>query len=144
MAGTEQRRRHLLRHPQRGDSCWLLHHRARCGRGDRLSLAGTRQASGAQGGSHRYVTVRPAGREGEQVDGPLRGLVRDPALSGGLPAGHGGWLVPGGGGQAQAVPSHRPERVHPLRGMRRYLPVEVHPLPLARRHRRGDQRRRPP
>ena len=35
------------------------------------------------------------------------------------------------GGQAEAVPPHRPGRVHPLRGLRRHLPVEVHPHALA-------------
>ncbi len=35
------------------------------------------------------------------------------------------WLVEGG--QAQAVHPHRPVRVHHVRGLRRHLPVEVHP-----------------
>ena len=36
------------------------------------------------------------------------------------------------GGEAEAVPAHRPGRVHPLRGLRRHLPVEVHPHGLGR------------
>ena len=45
------------------------------------------------------------------------------------------------GGQAEAVPPHRPGRVHPLRGLRRHLPVEVHPHGVGRRDRRGRQHR---
>ena len=41
------------------------------------------------------------------------------------------------GGQAQAVHPHRPVRVHHVRGLRRHLPVEVHPHGAPRRDRRG-------
>ena len=45
--------------------------------------------------------------------------------------------LPVQGGQAQAVPPHRPVRVHHVRGLRRHLPVEVHPHAVHRHHRRG-------
>ena len=52
--------------------------------------------------------------------------------------------LPGQGGQAQAVPPHRPVRVHHVRGLRRHLPVEVHPHALHRHHLRGGEHRRSP
>ena len=44
-------------------------------------------------------------------------------------------------GEAQAVPAHRPSRMHPLRRLRRHLPLEMHPHALQQRHRRSRQRR---
>ena len=44
-------------------------------------------------------------------------------------------------GEAEAVPAHRPSRMHPLRRLRRHLPLEMHPHALHRRHRRSRQRR---
>ncbi|CAA9248256.1 MAG: hypothetical protein AVDCRST_MAG76-2135, partial [uncultured Acidimicrobiales bacterium] len=45
------------------------------------------------------------------------------------------------GGQAQAVPAHRPGRVHHVRGLRGHLPLEVHPHAVRRLRRRGRQHR---
>src|SRR5437016_7035234 len=44
-------------------------------------------------------------------------------------------------GEAQAIPAHRPSRMHPVRRLRRHLPVEMHPHALHQRHRRSRQRR---
>ena len=49
------------------------------------------------------------------------GLVRP------VPARRGRRRLPGQGGQAEAVHPHRSVRVHHVRGLRRHLPVEVHP-----------------
>ncbi len=49
----------------------------------------------------------------------------------------------GRGGEAEAVPAHRPGRMHPLRRLCRHLPVEVHPHAVRRRHRGFDGSEKP-
>ena len=68
----------------------------------------------------------------EPADAGVLDLVR---VAGGRPQ------VVDPGRQAEAVPPHRPGRVHPLRRVRRHLSVEVHPHALQRRDRRGRERR---
>ena len=65
-------------------------------------------------------------------DGPHRRQPADARLRHRLRAAGGRPVVPHRVGEAEAVPPHRPGRVHPLRGLRRHLPVEVHPHGLGR------------
>ena len=74
-------------------------------------------------------------------DGPHRRQPADARLRHRLRAAGGRPLLPHRVGEAEAVPPHRPGRVHPLRGLRRHLPVEVHPHGLGERDQRRGQHR---
>ena len=91
------------------------------------------EAGQEEGRRHRgHLHLRPSpGQEGLS-DGPHR---RQPADAGVPRRLHlvevdADYLAQGG--QAQAVHPHRPVRVHHVRGLRRHLPVEVHPHGHAR------------
>ncbi len=94
----------------------------------RASVARSARARGGADAGHELPstgTVSP--------DGPHRRQPADARLRDRLRAAGGRPDLPHPGGQAQAVPAHRPGRMHPLRGLRRHLPVEVHPHGLDRR-----------
>ena len=131
-AARHRRRRHLRRRARRRRSrAWAMWQK----RGTRPSRATEIETS----------DLRPSARE-EGLTWP-RTDANPP-----MPAFPGDYVLAGGrrtddltqGGQAEAVPPHRPVRVHHVRGLRRHLPVEVHPHARHRRHQRGDQHRSSP
>ena len=86
--------------------------------------------------------LRPSAGEGRpSAHGTHRRQPADDAVHRRVPTRRGRRRLPVEGGQAEAVHPHRPVRVHHVRGLRRHLPVEVHPHGHARRHRRGDRHR---
>ena len=83
----------------------------------------------------------PPARRGGVTDGPHRRQPAHARLRGRLPAPGGRPVVPDRVGEAEAVPPHRPGGVHPLRGLRRHLPVEVHPHGVGVGDRRSGRHR---
>ena len=83
----------------------------------------------------------PAGEEGLIHDGQDRRQPPDDAVHRRVHARRGRRGLPDQGRQAEAVHPHRPDRVHHVRGVRRHLPVEVHPHGARRRDRRGHRHR---
>ena len=81
----------------------------------------------------RDLPLRPPAGEGLIAMARTDANPPMPEFRGGLRPAGGRRRLPGQGGQAEAVHPHRPVRVHHVRGLRRHLPVEVHPHGPARR-----------
>ena len=90
---------------------------------------------------HRDLDLRPSAGEGELAMARTDANPPMPEFRDDYMLVRGRRRLPREGGEAEAVPPHRPVRVHHVRGLRRHLPVEVHPHGLARRDRRGGQHR---
>ena len=113
-------------------------------RADHLHLVVVAEARPGQDRRDRGVLVRStAGEEvvGTLTDGADRRQPADDALHRRVHARRGRRRLPHQGRQAEAVHPHRPDRVHHVRGLRRHLPVEVHPHGQAGGDRRGDRHR---
>ena len=110
------RRRHLRRVPRpRRSALWVAAGRS-VGkpRADRDRPTSTLRPTAGEGGRLASMAKTDANPPHARVPRRLR-------------ARRGRRRLPRQGGQAQAVHPHRPVRVHHVRGLRRHLPVEVHP-----------------